>query len=99
MSILERFAKLQDDYEQLCRLIIRPARSPYPLSQLGPEEFKLEGTKVKRIDFELTNSRGYVFFCSHFVPLGLNTHPCVVYTHGNSSNRTEGMEYLGKLIR
>lgn len=54
---------------------------------------------MKRIDIELTNPRGLTFYASHFIPLDLEKYPCVVYLHGNSSNRTEGIEYLGELIK
>lgn len=33
--------KLQSEYDQLWKLIIRPNRTPYPDSALGPETFIL----------------------------------------------------------
>lgn len=85
------FNKLGEGYESLWKLIIRPQRSTYSMSELGPEVFFLENRQVKRIDMELTNPRGLTFYASHFIPLDLEKYPCVVYLHGNSSNRTEGI--------
>ena len=45
---MQFFNKLQDEYDQLWKYIIRPVRSSYPETQLGPEQFDLEGIKVKR---------------------------------------------------
>lgn len=85
------FNKLGEGYESLWKLIIRPERAMYSQSQLGPEVFCLEGRQVKRVDVVLTNPRGLTFYGSHFIPIGLEAYPCVIYLHGNSSNRTEGM--------
>lgn len=45
------FNKLEEGYESLWKMIIRPPRSTYPISELGPEAFVLEGIQVKRTDF------------------------------------------------
>jgi hypothetical protein len=82
--------KIQNDYEQLWRYIIRPARCPYPEKALGPAIITVEGREVHRKDFMLTNPRGLDFCCSLWVPADVKSCPCVVYLHGNSSNRTEG---------
>lgn len=66
---MQIFNKLQDEYDQLWKYIIRPTRTPYPDAALGPETFTLENTKIKRNSFQLINDRGQVFFGSHFVPL------------------------------
>ena len=84
--------KLQGGYDQLWQHIIRPARTTYPDSDLGPETFILENIKVKRNSFQLINDRGLVFYGSHFVPLEATSYPCVIYLHGNSSNQTEGYQ-------
>jgi cephalosporin-C deacetylase-like acetyl esterase len=54
----------------------------------------LGNKKVKRFDVELTNPRGLTFSGSHFIPMDSENYPCVIYMHGNSSNRMEGTEYL-----
>jgi cephalosporin-C deacetylase-like acetyl esterase len=84
------FSKLEEGYDNLWKMVVRPPRCTYPTNELGPEAFMLEGVQVKRIDVELTNPRGLLLYASHFVPLGQQQYPCVVYLHRNSSNRTEG---------
>lgn len=85
---MQLFNKLQDEYDQLWKYIIRPIRSTYPETHLGPEIFDLEGIKVKREDFQQVSQRGLVFYGSHFFPVNASSYPCVIYLHGNSSNRT-----------
>jgi hypothetical protein len=63
---------------------------PYSEDNLGPTAFKLEGQEVVRRDFELTNSRGFTFQGSVWLPTLFDKYNCVVYLHGNSGNRTEG---------
>lgn len=92
MSILN---KIEEGYESLWKLIIRPQRSPYSVYHLGSEIINLNGRKVKRVDAELVNPRGLTFHASHFIPMDLEEYPCVIYSHGNCSNRIEGTEYLG----
>lgn len=87
---MQLFNKLQGEYDQLWKHIIRPTRTTYPESALGPETFYLEKVKVKRNSFQLINDRGLVFYGSHYVPLEAESYPCVIYLHGNSSNQTEG---------
>ena len=45
-------------YQELCNAIIRPPRSNYPLSALGPEEFVFCNTNFVRRDFGIVNERG-----------------------------------------
>ena len=63
------FNKLQDEYDQLWKYIIRPIRTTYPETHLGPEQFDLEGIIVERNDFQLVNPKGLVFYGSHFYPV------------------------------
>ena len=46
----------------------------------------------------MSNKRGYDFSCSLWLPADIKEYPCVIYLHCNSSNRTEGTEYLRKLL-
>jgi len=52
--------------------------------------------KFCRTDFEITNGRGQRIQCSHWEPVNraFDQLPCVVYLHGNSSNRMECIEEL-----
>ncbi|XP_020393053.1 uncharacterized isoform X6 [Zea mays] len=82
--------------EQFVNFVIRPPRSEYnPDQYLWEKEFILAGRKYKRLDLELTNARGYILKCSHYVPAFIpeNTAlPCVVYCHGNSGCRADANE-------
>ena len=51
-------------YQELCNAIVRPPRSNYPLSALGPEEFMFCDTKFIRKDFGVVNERGLLLECS-----------------------------------
>ena len=97
LSLMNLIGKVQNEWEQLWRHVIRPARTVYPEGALGPPRFKLKGREIHRKDFYLDNRRGLTFGCSLWTPVE-GKYPCVVYMHGNSSNRTEGVEYLGKLL-
>jgi len=56
--------------EVLWGLIIRPPRSVYQASQLGPLHFRVgRNTCVRRIDTELKNPRGHALRCSFFEPM------------------------------
>lgn len=88
------FGKIQSEYEQLWKLIIRPAKTPYKEEILGPSYFKIKNKTYLRKDFELTNQRGLNFACSLWLPTTGESVDCVVYLHGNSSNRSEGYSQL-----
>jgi len=82
--------------EQFVNFVIRPPRSEYnPDQYLWDTEFILAGRKYKRLDLELTNARGYILKCSHYVPAFIpekTALPCVVYCHGNSGCRADANE-------
>ncbi|EAR89045.2 X-pro dipeptidyl-peptidase, S15 family protein (macronuclear) [Tetrahymena thermophila SB210] len=88
--------------EQLWRALIRPPnRINYKPQQLGPVSFVLDKTViVKREDFKVKNSRGFNLECSYFEPISLSgkPHPCVLYLHGNSSSRNEGIVLVQYLL-
>jgi hypothetical protein len=46
-------------YSALWKAVIRPPRFEYELSDIGPDEFLIGNTKVKRTDLEIKNERGY----------------------------------------
>ncbi|XP_026453985.1 uncharacterized protein LOC113355365 isoform X1 [Papaver somniferum] len=82
--------------EQLVNFIIRPPRAEYdPKNDLLEDEFMLKGQWFQRKDLEVTNSRGDVLQCSHYMPLVIPdgiTLPCVIYCHGNSGCRADASE-------
>lgn len=82
--------------EQLINFIIRPPRAEYnPKNDLLDQEFMLKGKWYQRKDLELSNCRGEILQCSHYMPIGFSEGkalPCVVYCHGNSGCRADGSE-------
>ncbi|KAJ8622615.1 hypothetical protein MRB53_031144 [Persea americana] len=82
--------------EQLVNFIIRPPRADYsPKNDLLDQEFMLKGRRFQRKDLEVTNSRGDILQCSHYMPLNIpegKTLPCVIYCHGNSGCRADASE-------
>jgi pimeloyl-ACP methyl ester carboxylesterase len=94
-----------ETYRQAWKSVIRPHRSVYRTSDLGPTRFKLLGKHYERQDLQLRNGRGHILECSHFVPTGYlkdgggrRKPPCVVFLHGNSSCRLEALELLAPLL-
>lgn len=75
--------------------LIRPQRNNYTLKDLGPKSFYIDELLYKRTDFEVISVTGCVLKCSHFEPAEQERPgrilPCVVYLHGNSGSRTEGL--------
>jgi len=87
----------------LWNLVIRPPRSRYDRSQLGPKEFTVEGVRAVRRDVTLRTVRGGQLVCSHFLPRQekdqpVKKMPVVVYLHGNSSSRLEAGSIVGALL-
>ena len=60
---------------------------------IGPAKFFLRDKGYKRKDLQLKNKNGHTLQCSHFEPMNLVSKklPCVIYLHGNSSSRVEGI--------
>ncbi|XP_010440048.1 PREDICTED: uncharacterized protein LOC104723387 [Camelina sativa] len=88
--------------DQFINFVIRPPRAEYdPDQYLWEKEFSLGGTKCKRQDLELTNSRGHTLRCSHYVPSSSQEDtplPCVIYCHGNSGCRADANEAVMVLL-
>lgn len=95
---------ITDTYNLLWKLIIRPPRAQYDIASLGPPRFRIGNDIFVRKDLQLTNDRGLVIECSHFLPEdpslneGGRTLPCVIYLHGNCSCRLESKELLHLLL-
>lgn len=88
--------------DQFINFVIRPPRADYNSDRyLWELEFTLAGRKYKRQDLELTNERGHVLKCSHYVPATLPENialPCVIYCHGNSGCRADANEAVVILL-
>lgn len=87
---------------KLWNLIIRPPRSTYDASRLGPTEFIAGGIRAARRDVKIRTARGSLLECSHFVPRQAKDvrrkFPVVIYLHGNASSRLEAFGLVGSLI-
>ncbi|XP_048329507.1 uncharacterized protein LOC107433622 [Ziziphus jujuba] len=82
--------------DQFINFVIRPPRAEYnPDQYLWEKDFTLAGRTYKRQDLELTNARGHVLRCSHYLPFPFpedSSLPCVIYCHGNSGCRADANE-------
>ena len=90
-------------YETLWKLIIRPERDKYELKDLGPSEFSFIGRKYLRKDYDLISSEGYLMKCSFYEPefqfRPKKIMPVIIYLHGNSSSRLEGIGLLREVLK
>jgi len=94
--------KLNEQYAELWKAVIRPPRDTYESKDLGPTVFSIENRTYQRTDLCLKNSRGLNLVCSHFEPIPservAERLPCVVYLHGNCSSRLEAVSTLPVLL-
>ena len=90
-------------YESLWKAIIRPPRDYYRLEELGPTSFKFYGRMYTRKDFEIVDFQGKLLKVSFIEPdikdRPNDIMPCVIYMHGNSSSRVEGIRMRRYLLR
>mmetsp|Transcript_40005 Transcript_40005/g.89836 ORF Transcript_40005/g.89836 Transcript_40005/m.89836 type:complete len:628 (+) Transcript_40005:89-1972(+) len=86
----------------LWNLIIRPPRCQYCVEELGARLFRIGNFVVQRDDFDIVNGRGQILRCSYYrphAPTGSTSAcPVVVYLHGNSSSRLEGIGAVELLL-
>lgn len=96
------YSMVKNSYQALVNAIIRPPRSKYEASKLGPEQFLFCGKTITRKDFTLVNPREQRFCCSMWEPIERDRAnpllPCVVYMHGNSSSRLEALSALSLVL-
>ena len=94
--------KIKLGYETLWKFIIRPPKDVYPLNYLGPQQFKYNCKVYIRKDFELISHQGYKMKSSLIEPIQpyrpSKKMPVVIYLHGNSSSRLEGLNTLSILL-
>jgi len=90
-------------YETLWKFIIRPPRDEYTESMLGSRYFKYKGKKYQRKDYDIMSTQGYMMKCSFIEPFQESRPsiemPVVLYLHGNSSSRIEGLNMAGELLK
>ena len=96
------YQKAKLAYDQLVNAIIRPPRSKYDASELGPTQFSFCNKVFRRKDLVLKNIRGQRIFVSHWEPFDIDRRslelPFVVYMHGNSSCRKEAISQLSLVL-
>ena len=95
--------KIEFKYETLWKLIIRPPRDDYDEELLGDKVFTYQDKTYTRKDYNLVSSQGNILKCSFIEPeekyRPTEIMPVVVYLHGNSSSRLEGMRMAGYLLK
>ena len=89
-------------YETLWKFIIRPPRDEYEEDYLVDENFIYKNKQYQRKDYDLISSEGYIMKCSFVEPIDACRPsiemPVVLYLHGNSSSRLEGLGNLKLLL-
>ena len=95
--------KIDISYETLWKAIIRPPRDKYDEDLLGEKIFTYHSKSYTRTDYTLLSKRGFLMKCS-FIQLSLKERknfvmPVVVYLHGNSSSRLEGLKMAPELLK
>ena len=89
-------------YEQLWKFIIRPPRDEYDEDLLVDKFFSYKNKSYQRKDYDLISSEGYKMKCSFVEPIDSSRPslimPVVLYLHGNSSSRLEGLNNLQVLL-
>ena len=96
-------SKSKLSYEKLWKLIIRPDKDTYKPKDLGNKIFTFKGKTYTRKDYDLISSEGYLMKCS-FIELDYTDRPkkimpVILYLHGNSSSRLEGMGMLPEILK
>jgi len=90
-------------YETLWKAIIRPHRDIYKIKDLGNPKFSFFARTYIRKDYDLISSEGYLMKCSFYEPeisfRPKKIMPVVLYLHGNSSSRLEGMGVLREVLK
>jgi hypothetical protein len=96
-------SNIKISYETLWKFIIRPPRDDYDEDYLGNEIFHYNNKNYQRKDYDLISSEGYIMKCSFIEPLEEDRPsiemPVVIYLHGNSSSRLEGLKNLDVLLK
>ena len=89
-------------YETLWKFIIRPPRDEYEEDFLVDEYFIYKNKQYQRKDYNLISSEGYIMKCSFIGPIDACRPaiemPVILYLHGNSSSRLEGLGNLKLLL-
>lgn len=100
---MESQDKVKISYETLWKFIIRPPKDDYTEDLLGSKSFTYRGKAYVRKDYNILSSEGYIMKCSFVEPEESHRPqiemPVVLYLHGNSSSRMEGMRMAEELLK
>ena len=95
--------EIKFSYETLWKFIIRPPRDDYNELMLGKKFFMYNSKQYERKDYEIMSTQGYILKCSFVEPTKAYRPsvkmPVVIYLHGNSSSRIEGLGYAKILLK
>ena len=95
--------KIKLSYETLWKSVIRPNRDIYDLKSLGNPKFSFISRIYTRKDYDLISSEGYIMKCSFYEPdpefRPKKIMPVIIYLHGNSSSRLEGIGLLREILK
>ena len=90
-------------YSSLWKSIIRPPRDTYTEELMGENLFKFKGITYLRKDYDIINNRGEIIKGSFVEPDDTSRvkeiMPIIIYLHGNSSSRMEGLRVLPELLK
>jgi pimeloyl-ACP methyl ester carboxylesterase len=95
--------KIDISYETLWKAVIRPPRDDYDDESLGEAVFTYRGKTYIRHDYQILNKRGHLLKLS-FLENDIDSResyimPLVIYLHGNSSSRLEGLKSAPELLK
>jgi len=95
--------KVELSYAALWKSIIRPPRDDYSEDQLGESVFVYKGKTYLRKDYNILNKQGFFLKTSFVEPdedsRPMEEMPVVIYLHGNSSSRLEGLKVAPELLK
>ena len=100
---MESDEKIKISYDTLWKFIIRPPRDQYSEEELGETHFVYHRKSYIRTDYSIISSEGHTLKCSFIQPDSdsrpKEEMPVVIYLHGNSSSRLEGLRMANTLIK
>lgn len=99
----EAISSYRLSYESLWKAIIRPPRDTYSEDDLCTKSFTYHNKAYQRTDYSIVNEKGLMLKCS-FIEETRDIReneimPVVIYLHGNSSSRMEGMKVAPELLK
>lgn len=102
MELTDPKEKPKVNYEMLWKFIIRPPRDTYEEDWLGDNIINYRDKIYVRKDYDIINDQGYILKGSFIEPEEDSRPspemPVVIYLHGNSSSRLEGLKMLENLL-